>query len=157
MKKAFTMIELIFVIVIIGILLTVAIPKLSATRDDAKVASIISTTKIIINNSKAFFTAKGESEWIDATLFNAINTYLYTDNTCTTLATNTTKVLPDGNNGTFYICNKRDSIVKLDFNKTHIKISSTNTNTSVSNGVKNSPSFKSIEIAHRLGGVAVKK
>ncbi|HHB95265.1 MAG TPA: prepilin-type N-terminal cleavage/methylation domain-containing protein [Campylobacterales bacterium] len=37
-KKAFTMIELIFVIVIIGIVASVAIPKLSATRDDAKVS-----------------------------------------------------------------------------------------------------------------------
>lgn len=35
-KNAFTMIELIFVIVILGILATIAIPKLSATRTDAK-------------------------------------------------------------------------------------------------------------------------
>lgn len=35
MKKAFTMIELIFVIVILGVLSAIAIPKLSATRDDA--------------------------------------------------------------------------------------------------------------------------
>jgi len=39
-KNAFTMIELIFVIVILGILSAVAIPKLSATRDDAVVSSV---------------------------------------------------------------------------------------------------------------------
>ena len=36
MKKAFTMIELIFVIVVIGILVAVAIPRISSNRDNAK-------------------------------------------------------------------------------------------------------------------------
>ena len=37
-RKAFTMVELIFVIVILGILASVAIPRLAATRDDAYIA-----------------------------------------------------------------------------------------------------------------------
>jgi len=36
-KNAFTMIELVFVIVVLGILAAVAIPKLAATRDDAHI------------------------------------------------------------------------------------------------------------------------
>ena len=37
-NRAFTMIEVIFVIVVIGILAGVAIPKFAATRDDAEIA-----------------------------------------------------------------------------------------------------------------------
>ena len=58
-KNAFTMIELIFVIVILGILAAVAIPKLSATRDDAKVAAEISSVAQAIQNLGAEFAAKG--------------------------------------------------------------------------------------------------
>ncbi len=42
MKKAFTMIELIFVIVIIGILAAIAIPKLASTAQEAKKALALS-------------------------------------------------------------------------------------------------------------------
>jgi len=37
-RKAFTMIELVFVIVVIGILSAIAIPKFAATRDDALIS-----------------------------------------------------------------------------------------------------------------------
>lgn len=37
-KNAFTMIELVFVIVILGILASVAVPRLAASRDDANIA-----------------------------------------------------------------------------------------------------------------------
>lgn len=49
MKKAFTMIELIFVVVIIGILAGVAIPRFASTRNDAQ----ISSTKATIASVKA--------------------------------------------------------------------------------------------------------
>ena len=38
-KNGFTMIELVFVIVVLGILAAVAIPRFAATRDDAVIAS----------------------------------------------------------------------------------------------------------------------
>jgi prepilin-type N-terminal cleavage/methylation domain-containing protein len=61
MQKAFTMIELIFTIVIIGILAAVAIPKLSATRDDAVIASEINSLKQSIDNLRGVYLAKGTS------------------------------------------------------------------------------------------------
>jgi len=48
-RKAFTMVELIFVIVIIGILAGVAIPRLSATRDDAVITKARTTVATVRN------------------------------------------------------------------------------------------------------------
>ena len=42
-KKAFTVIELIFVIVVIGILAAIAVPKFAATRDDALITRGMAT------------------------------------------------------------------------------------------------------------------
>ena len=42
-KKAFTMVELVFVIVVIGILAAIAVPKFAATRDDATITKTIAT------------------------------------------------------------------------------------------------------------------
>ncbi|MBZ7980920.1 type II secretion system protein [Campylobacter sp. RM12640] len=60
MKKGFTMIELIFVIVILGILAAVAIPKLNATRDDAEIAKALSNFSTIISDISSYYTAKGD-------------------------------------------------------------------------------------------------
>ena len=51
MQKAFTMIELIFAIMIIGILAAVAVPKLAATRSDAEGTRIVNALSICIGDA----------------------------------------------------------------------------------------------------------
>ena len=71
MKKGFTMIELVFVIVILGVLASVAIPRLSATRDDAEVAKAISNANIAIRDISTYYTANGDLDKI-STMTSAI-------------------------------------------------------------------------------------
>jgi len=59
MRRGFTMIELIFVIVIIGILAVIAISKLNATRDDAKIVTELQNLSTCIQDVGAAYTATG--------------------------------------------------------------------------------------------------
>jgi len=63
-----SMLELVFVIVIMGILAAVALPKLTATRDDAQIAkgrSDVSAIRAAIVNERQGRLMKGQSNYIN--------------------------------------------------------------------------------------------
>ncbi|WP_455757463.1 type II secretion system protein [Sulfurimonas sp.] len=68
-KNAFTMIEMVFVIVVLGILASIAIPRLSATRTDAVItkgrADIASIRSAIVTERQSRLIT-GDSAYIDA-------------------------------------------------------------------------------------------
>lgn len=86
-SKAFTMIELIFVIVVLGILAGIALPKFGATRELADIAKgrgDVATIRAGIVNERQTRIIKGDSAWITASnldgsvsgkLFGGILTY----------------------------------------------------------------------------------
>ena len=60
MKKGFTMIELIFVIVILGILASVAIPRLAGTRTDAEISATVANLRTLVSDAASYYAVKGE-------------------------------------------------------------------------------------------------
>ncbi|WP_321236137.1 type II secretion system protein [Campylobacter sp.] len=60
MKKGFTMIELIFVIVILGILASVAIPRLAATREDAEISTTIANIRTLVSEASSYYVGHGK-------------------------------------------------------------------------------------------------
>jgi general secretion pathway protein G len=61
-RHGFTMIELIFAIVVIGILAVVALPKLAATRDDALMVRKAHAIMTSASEIAAYTVAGGKSE-----------------------------------------------------------------------------------------------
>lgn len=80
-KKAFTIIELVFVIVILGILAAIAVPKMAATRTDAQISkgsADVSSIRSAIVTERQGRLIKGQSGWITTLsngglLFNGVD------------------------------------------------------------------------------------
>jgi len=148
-KKGFTMIELIFVIVIIGILASVAIPRLAATRDDAKIATALSETGMILRETTAYYTANGHfsdtaSDMSNAAEFN--NTTAGVD----TVATGGTFEYYTPKNGTGV-----ESCVKFVINNVdgNVTIQDSTGTGNVCKGILGSNTYKnSLKGEHLVGG-----
>ena len=74
MKKGFTMIELIFVIVILGILASVAVPRLASTREDAEISATVANLRTLVSDASSYYVANGtfkpkgtDAKWRDIT------------------------------------------------------------------------------------------
>ena len=135
-KKAFTMVELIFVIVIIAILAAVAIPRLAVTRDDAKIAKTVSNLKVLLYDASSFYASQGGDIWkiskwnnvtdtVDsvqgatATLNSPVTIYGEDGVVCFTVTPSTdtngtTTLTITANNSSDVICSKAQEVAKKD-------------------------------------------
>ncbi len=154
MKKAFTMIELIFVIVIIGILASIAIPKLTATREDAIVSAMIANARMALTDLQTYYTSRGSSIWQTEKIISTTDALLST--ACDSPVDETTPISPN----TFVFCN--DGVVCLTF-ETIAEGNLTITNGAVSTdtvceAVKADPAIRSMSNkTYVLGGTYVKR
>ena len=154
MKKAFTMIELIFVIVIIGILAAVAIPKLAATRDDAKISGIVANARIAIGDLESYYMSRGNIAWNTDVMQNTTSALLSIS--CDTPIEANTSISPN----TFVLCH--DEVVCISFETTaegHLIVADgIDTTDSICEAVKSDPAIRNMSNkTYVLGGKIISR
>lgn len=89
-SRAFTIIELVFVIVVLGILATVALPKFGKTKEQADIAkgrADVATIRAAIVNERQTRLILGDSDYIDKLSTGVAGDPLFTGNGTETLLT----------------------------------------------------------------------
>jgi len=166
-KKAFTLMEIIFVIVILGILAMIILPRLATTRDDAKVAFCTEAISLYMRDLASYYTSQGKfslnmKEMTNVAVHESIP---ITDN---------------GSNGEYYyVCNKikenvslADAAVTFKFSNTadsqgNIRINFNVTAVSITQGTvdgdlgnllsKKNIATDGVGITHFIAGIRVKR
>jgi len=155
-RSGFTMIELIFVIVILGILASVAIPKLAATRDDAKISKALNEVAMLKNDLSAYYTSAGTFAGQKS---NITNVDLYTGNCANPVANNAALdatgattyeycVPQDGNGGMEPVL----TFTLNDTNGAFTVVNNAGAAGAIGTAVQGSNSFSSVAVSENFGG-----
>lgn len=145
-RKAFTMIELIFVIVVLGILAAIAIPRLGATRDDAEIASNLKEIHTAISDFGGYYNSQASFGTINQ--MTSVNKF---DAPLTDVsASGTVNFQTRGASG-------KENCISFAFaSGGKLKITGNNgANGVVCKGILATPSFKTLDGSYVLGGIKV--
>ena len=86
-RKGFTLIELMVVVVIIGLLAAIAVPKLAGSKDKAKLASVKTDLRNLMTVQEAYYSDHAAYAPDYATLQTGTNNTLSSGNTATVAGT----------------------------------------------------------------------
>ncbi len=103
MRAGWTLIELTFIIVVVGILATVAITKLSVSRDSAKLSADVANMNICIKDLGNLYTATRAP-------LTEIESYACDSVVCYTLEINATHMVVDINTTAPFYCDDIENV-----------------------------------------------